>query len=107
MTAHIAIVYDKEQRPDTTGTYCERALGAGLADVEYLPPSALADAKLNGFDFYLFVDDGLDYEIPEHLKPRAYWAIDTHLNFRRSLKRARGMDFVFAAQRDGVFDILK
>ena len=35
------------------------------------------------------------------LRPCAYWAIDTHLNFARSLRRAQGFGFVFAAQKQG------
>ena len=39
--------------------------------------------------------------MPASLRPRAYWAIDTHLNFARSLRRAQSFDFVFAAQKQG------
>jgi spore maturation protein CgeB len=53
------------------------------------------------FDLFLRVDDGLDYRVPDDLRPIAWWAIDTHLNFESCLARAKDFDFVFAAQRDG------
>ena len=49
----------------------------------------------------LQIDDGLNYELPETNCPRAFGAIDTHLDFDRSSKKAENFDFVFAAQRDG------
>ena len=39
--------------------------------------------------------------MPASLRPCAYWAIDTHLNFARSLRRAQSFGFVFAAQKQG------
>ena len=35
------------------------------------------------------------------MRPCAWWAIDTHLDFAWCLEKARGFDLVFAAQRDG------
>ena len=35
------------------------------------------------------------------LRPSVFWAIDTHVNFDSCLRKARGFDLVFAAQRDG------
>lgn len=95
----IACCFDRMLRPETTGVYCRRALET-MAEVVELAPSELA-ARPGGFDLYLFIDDGLDYPLPAELRPNAYWAIDTHLAFSRSLERARSVDFVFAAQRDG------
>ena len=100
----IAVVYDASLRPDTTGGYCLRALQR-LGPAEHYPPERLADLPSDA-DLYLCVDDGLDY--PSHslgtgsgFHPSAFWAIDTHLNFPRALRRARDHDFVFAAQKEG------
>src|SRR5262249_48000855 len=38
---------------------------------------------------------------PADLRPCAWWAIDTHLNFDWCLKKAGRFDCVFAAQQDG------
>jgi len=103
----IAICYDDSLRPDTTGGYCLRALRR-LASAEHYPPERLARLPAD-HDLYLCVDDGLDYAFPRHPSrslgagphPSAFWAIDTHLNFPRALRRARDFDFVFAAQRQG------
>ena len=98
-TQRIALIYDDSLRPDTTGGYCHRALG-GLAQVAHFSPAQLAQIPAD-FDLHLCIDDGLDYLLPASLRPRAYWAIDTHLNFARSLRRAQSFDFVFAAQKQG------
>ena len=95
----IALIYDDSLRPDTTGGYCCRAL-ADLAQVTHFSRTQLAQIP-SSFDLYLCIDDGLDYLLPASLRPSAYWAIDTHLNFARSLRRAQNFDFVFAAQKQG------
>ncbi len=96
----VAIIFDNKVRPDTTGVYCRRALGI-LAEVEHFLPSELSRIPRRGFDLYLNIDDGLEYYLPRDLRPCAWWAIDTHLNYDWCLKRAGDFDFVFAAQRDG------
>jgi len=96
----VALIFDHRARPETTGVYCRRALGA-LAEVEHFLPEELGRVPRHGFDLYLNVDDGLEYRLPPDLRPCAWWAIDTHLNFRWCLEKARGFDLVFAAQRDG------
>jgi pentatricopeptide repeat protein len=96
----VALIFDNAARPDTTGTYCRRALGR-ICDVEHLVPTELGRLRREKFDLYLAIDDGLNYTIPSDLRPLAYWAIDTHLDFERELRRAREADVVFAAQRDG------
>jgi hypothetical protein len=73
----VAIIYDHLARPETTGVYCLRAL-AELARVEQFHPSQLSEIRRSGFDLYLFVDDGFAYPLPGDLRPRTYWAIDTH-----------------------------
>lgn len=96
----VGLVYDHEQRPETTGFYCRRALGK-LVDVEHLVPHELALVNPSTFDLFVFVDDGLDYNIPEQCRPRAAWAIDTHLNMARSVERFGDAEFLFAAQQNG------
>jgi GT2 family glycosyltransferase/tetratricopeptide (TPR) repeat protein len=96
----VAVIFDNTVRRDTTGIYCRRALGQ-FTEVEHFLPTELARLGRSRFDLYLAIDDGLNYPIPGDLHPSAYWAIDTHLDFERELGRARVVDFVFAAQRDG------
>jgi 2-polyprenyl-3-methyl-5-hydroxy-6-metoxy-1,4-benzoquinol methylase len=96
----VALIYDDTSRPETTGTYCRRAL-AELVEVEHIRPANLDRAPRTGFDLYLNIDDGLEYRLPPDLRPAAWWAIDTHLNFAWCADRARDFDRVFAAQRDG------
>jgi len=101
MTARrVALIFDNTARPETTGVYCRRAF-QGLAEVEHFLPAELHRIPRTGFDLYLNVDDGLEYTLPPGLGPTAWWAIDTHLGFERCLAKSAGVDFVFAAQRDG------
>ena len=96
----VALIYDDRPRPETTGFYCRRALES-LVEVSHFRPDDLAAVPRGGFDLYLNVDDGLDYELPGDLRPCAWWAIDTHVGFARCHAKARRSDLVFAAQRDG------
>ncbi|HUT93884.1 MAG TPA: glycosyltransferase [Thermoguttaceae bacterium] len=96
----IALVFDDTIRPETTGTYCHRALGE-LAEVRHYLPNELPLIPRQGFDLYLNVDDGLRYRFPSDLRPSAWWAIDTHMDFRWYRKKAPDFDLVFAAQRVG------
>lgn len=97
----VALIYDDVVRRDTTGIYCLRAM-RGLAQASHYLPCETCCIPPDYFDLFVFIDDGLDYQIPSHLRPSALWAIDTHLNPQRIVSRAKGVDFVFAAQRDGV-----
>jgi hypothetical protein len=76
--SRVAVIFDNSQRPETTGTYCLRALN-GLVEVKHYPPGQLDQIPREGVDLYLCIDDGLRYPIPAGLHPTAYWAIDTHL----------------------------
>src|SRR5262249_54713487 len=51
------------------------------------------------------VDDGIDLPLPAALRPLAWWAIDTHVDFDRCLAQALGADLTFAAQRQGADDL--
>src|SRR5262245_11606970 len=99
-THRVAIVFDDIARPDTTGVYCRRALGQ-LVEVEHFLPTELSRIPRQGFDFYLNIDDGLEYRWPNDLHPCAWWAIDTHLNLPWYVEKGQDFDFVFTAQRDG------
>ncbi len=96
----VALIFDDTVRPDTTGIYCKKALSA-LVQAEHFRAADLDKMPRKGFDLYLSIDDGLDYQLPEGLHPFAGWLIDTHMNFEWCLQRARHFDFVFTAQRDG------
>jgi len=96
----VAIIFDQGRRPETTGVYCREAL-AKLVHAEYFSPSHVGQIPETGFDLYLQIDDGLRNRLPEALHPRAWWAIDTHMDFAWCLDYARHFDYVFAAQRDG------
>jgi O-antigen biosynthesis protein len=95
----VAIVFDNTVRPETTGTYCLRAL-QGLVEVEHFLPSDLERAP-RGLDLYLRIDDGLACSWPADLHPCAWWMIDTHLDLDWYVGQAPAFDHVFVAQRDG------
>jgi O-antigen biosynthesis protein len=96
----VAIIFDDQARPDTTGVYCRRAL-EGMVELAHFRPDELAKIPTTGVDLYLCIDDSFQYCLPNSLRPCAWWAIDTHLNWDWYLKRAGAFDFVFTAQRDG------
>jgi len=101
-----AIVYEGAFRPETTGTYCLRALkqlvqSGQLESVQHVSPGELNLLKTTSCDAVLFVDDGLEYALPPLNIPVVWWAIDTHLSFERCLRKARQADLVFAAQKNG------
>lgn len=101
MLSRVAIVFDNTARPETTGLYVRRALGRLVSDVEHLLPHELSRPLARGYDAYIFVDDGLEYSIPTNLGPTAWWAIDTHMSYERTLQKAWAATCVFAAQQDG------
>ena len=96
----VALIFDDKLRPETTGTYCRRALDK-LVEVKHFLPADVAQIPPGAFDLYLQIDDGLRYGLPPHLRPSVWWAIDTHMDFSWCLQNAKHFDWVFAAQRDG------
>ena len=96
----VALIYDDLLRPDTTGVHCRAAL-EGLCEVRHFLPRDLGQMPTEGFDLYLNIDDGLQYTLPPTAAPRAWWVIDTHVNYDWDLVKAQDFDTVFAAQRDG------
>ena len=104
--SRIALIFDNRSRPETTGTYCRRALSAlvqagRISEVEHFLPDQLDQVSVDRFDLFLFIDDGLISQIPQHLHPAAVWVIDTHLGFERCLEIATQAEFTFAAQKRG------
>ncbi|MBM4145211.1 MAG: glycosyltransferase [Nitrospira sp.] len=95
----VAVIYDNTVRPDTTGEYCKRALSKICAVTHYLP-SHMNEIP-EGFDLYLNIDDSFRYILPSHLRPSAWWVIDTHLQYEWDLHKAKTFDHVFTAQKDG------
>ena len=66
------ILYDDTARPETTGTYCRRALeGLGHAVTHFLPSEAERIPR-DGFDLFLEIDDGLEHRLPPELRPSAW-----------------------------------
>lgn len=100
MIERVALVFDDTARPETTGTYCRRALEK-LVRVQHFLPTAISHIPENTFDLHLFIDDGMRYPIPQRLQPSAYWAIDSHIDFEWALEQGGRADFVFAAQLEG------
>ncbi|MBN72499.1 MAG: family 2 glycosyl transferase, partial [Gimesia sp.] len=76
-----------------------------MAEVEHFTPDEYDAIPRQYFDLFLFVDDGLIQQIPEHLKPAAWWAIDTHLEYERALILAQQADWTFAAQKRGALKL--
>src|SRR5207249_5304620 len=101
MSIHrVALIFDDSIRPDTTGVYVRRAL-AELVEVVHFQPDQAPSIPASGFDLYLSIDDDTEHPLPAALRPRAYWAIDTHRDFPARFERAVHCDVVSAAQRDG------
>ena len=96
----VAVVFDRSVRSDTTGTHCLKALSE-ISDASHLAPAELENVVVGAYDLFVFIDDGLTYNWPRHLRPAAFWAIDTHIQYEAELRKARRADLVFAAQREG------
>ncbi len=97
---HVAVIFDNQVRPDTTGVHCLEALEA-LCEVQHFLPSDMEEIPREGFDLYLNIDDGLQYRFPLDLAPAAWWVIDTHLNYEWDRLKSDDFDYIFAAQKDG------
>lgn len=98
----IGLVYDEQVRRDTTGVHLHTAIRR-RADTVHIRPFKDRLAADSDVDFYVLIDDGLEYEIPDTWRPRAAWAIDTHLGFDRCIGRFGDADLLFAAQRHDAF----
>ncbi len=98
----LALIFNKD-REDTIGNYFERAASQmGIGFDHFWTSDGDIPA---GYDLYLRIDHGdYKYDIPEHLKPSAFYAIDTHLEkpYRKIKEQAGHYGFVFCAQKSGV-----
>lgn len=104
----IALIYnDPREEGHTTGAYCLRALKDLGHTVRHFNPTDIPQIEKDAYDLYLNIDDGGQYALPRILHPSALWAIDTHILFERTLKRAPHYDHLFAAQKDGAAKLKK
>lgn len=98
----IALFFDKNLEY-TTGIYFEMALKRQGFDVKHFWLREAKDIKPK-YDLYLRIDHGYyDEDIPDYLRPKVFYAIDTHLEgpFRCILNISRKYDLVFCAHYDG------
>jgi predicted SAM-dependent methyltransferase len=102
----IAIVFNKAQRPDTTGVFCLRALRQ-KHEVSHFEPEEMPGIHPDAYDLFMNIDDGRSYRFRPDLHPSLFWAIDTHVKPERCQEKARGFDFVFCAQRRGAAEMRK
>ena len=98
----LALVFDKV-RDDTVGRYFEQAcreLGVAYDHAWVREAHRLS----GGYDLYLRIDHG-DYreDLPAACRPRAFYAVDTHLPkpWKRIRALANRYDLVCCAQRSG------
>ncbi|HQJ15657.1 MAG TPA: glycosyltransferase [Candidatus Omnitrophota bacterium] len=98
----LALIYN-HACPHTTGAYIEKAIrDAGIHYDRFgiKDPSCIPE----GFDLYLRIDHGdYKFDIPAHLRPAVFYAIDTHLPkpYRKMRAQARHYDIIFCAQKSG------
>lgn len=100
---NIAIVYDTTQRGDNFGMYISNELSRLGHHVAHHNPNVLSGIVTNiaeGFDLYIDIDDSFQYLLEEKLKPKIWWAGDTHIQYQWDFHKARFYDFVFCAQKD-------
>lgn len=98
----IAIIFNKD-RDDTIGCYFEKAFRGTPHEVRHFW-TIYADKIKPEFDFYLRIDHGdYKYDIPDHLRPCGFLAIDTHLKhpYEKISEQALHYDFVYCAQKEG------
>ena len=95
----IALFYNKS--PGTVGEYFHRALLSLGEQVDHYSIAGMTDPP-SGYDVFLRVDHG-DYatDLPRSLKPKAFYAVDTHLHRSwDSIRRlAEGYDLLLCAQQ--------
>ena len=103
MKLKIALIFNCEQEY-TTGNYFKRALEKTQHIVDHYWTQDAGKIRAD-YDLYLRIDHGdYKYDLPQHLRPQVFLAIDTHLKkpFKRIVQQARHYDFVMCVHRDGV-----
>ncbi len=105
----IAVVYNRHSS-GTPGRYIEDALRSSKNfQVEHFWTKD-ADKIPQGFDLYFRIDlVDYNYDLPVHLKPKVFWALDTNLrkSFKQIMRQAVNYDLVFCAMKNGVASIAK
>lgn len=105
----VALFFDKMSE-GTVGIYIEKALKD--SEIEYTH-FWTKDASLikPEFDLYLRIDHGdYKYDLPDYLRPKAFWAMDTHLEkpFKKIIAQAKNYDFVFCTfEKEGAEKLKK
>ncbi len=96
----LALVFDRT-REDTLGVYFERAYrGLGVAVSHFWTREAHRIPE--GYTAYLRIDHGAyDHDLPERLRPRILYAVDTHLphSWTHLRRLARRYDLTCCAHR--------
>lgn len=100
----IALISNHETSPADTFTaawYSCRALES-LCSVRYFRQSQIDEIRSADFDFYLYVDDGVErLQIPS-LQPAIRWIINGYPLHERDRQMVHYFNLVFAAQRDSL-----
>jgi len=97
----IALIFDKKIEY-TTGIYYEKILKRKNIDFKYFRVKETHNISIDEYDLYLRIDDGdYNYDIPEKLKPKAFWISETHLEgpFRKIIQQLPHYDFVFSGMK--------
>lgn len=116
---HVGLIYDRLHRPDTTGTYVERALREVGERVTHYAPLVRRDDRLHfrGYgdlpaaDWYLSIDDDLGYPPPKVVRPNVYWCIDVHRmdqllgSTMTRWQKIAAFDLSFSAQKNRAVDM--
>ena len=103
MKLKIALIFNCEQEY-TTGNYFKHALEKTQHSIDhYLTQDA--ESIRGDYDLYLRIDHGdYKYDLPQHLRPQVFLAIDTHLRkpFKKIVKQAKHYDFVMCVHKDSI-----
>lgn len=100
-TLRIAVIFDNILQPNVVGAHCVAAL-RNFACTSHFLPSECTRIWGPAFDVFLYVDDGLDYEFPQHLGPYVYWATNPLFNPTLVQRRAKNAALVFVAKHESV-----
>ncbi len=92
-------------KPYCTGAVLHRTLarmGHEVRAFDSIDPKWVGAAGLRDYDLYLEVHSSRHYhKLPIPQGPRAYWAIDTHVNYADELSIAKNNEFVFVPHVEG------
>ena len=103
MKLKIALIFNCEQEY-TTGNYFKHALEKTQHSIDHYWAQD-AESIRGDYDLYLRIDHGdYKYDLPQHLRPQVFLAIDTHLRkpFKKIVKQAKHYDFVMCVHKDSI-----